>query len=85
MANQNYAKGVEPRLKKLQKAGISINEIFRRAKISRSNWSRWSSGDTSPTLNTHNRLMAEIERAEAEVARKAKKANGKKPVEIDEI
>lgn len=73
---QNYAKALEPRLKKLQKAGVSLNEIFRRAEVARSNWSRWSSGDTSPTMNTHQRLIAVIEKAETEVARKAR--NGSK-------
>lgn len=78
MATQNYAKTLAPRLKKLQTAGVSINEIFRRAEVSRSNLSRWTSGDTSPTMKTHLRLTSVIEKAEAEVARAAKRSNGTK-------
>ena len=78
----NYAKALKPRLKKLTEAGISINEIFRRAEIARSNWSRWSSGDTSPTMKTHNRLIAVIEKAEAEIVRKAKNSKRFDPDEI---
>lgn len=66
---QNFAKALKPRLDKLSKAGISLNEIFRRADIARSNWSRWINGHTGPTLKTHTRLMAVIEKAEEDLAR----------------
>lgn len=69
----NYAKALKPRIDKINKGGISLNEIFRRADIARSNWSRWWNGDTAPTMKTYDRFVATLETCEKEIARKKPK------------
>jgi hypothetical protein len=76
MGTTNYAKALLPRIKKINRGGISLNEIFRRAEIARSNWSRWMSGDTAPTMKTHDRFVSTLEKCESEIERKAR--NGAK-------
>ena len=46
-------------------AGLSLEELCKRAGIAMSTFYRWRSGDTEPRLDVYRRLIAATEPAEA--------------------
>jgi len=47
------------------KAGLSMAEVCRRAKIAPTTFTRWKAGKTEPTLGVYRRLCAAVERPAA--------------------
>lgn len=58
--------------------GMTVTGVLREAKVSWSNYSRWRSGDTGPTVKVLNRIDAVLKKYEAEKAEKDKGDDMKK-------